>query len=147
MVGALHRRQTARIALDKESAPSEHQRAAWNYLIWPMAFYETFSVRDTKSNWFEFHTRQALWFGILAGTVALVAFLWPLVLSAVVAGLAPGASIGATIWIYALAIVIDFVVFAVLLTFAVRYSRRAARGEMFEIPLVSQITRRVGVKR
>ena len=147
MVGALHRRETARIALNGENADAEHRRAAWNYLIWPMAVYETFVVRSTKSNWFEFHTRQALWFGILAAIAALVALSWPLIASGIVAGAAVGASVGATIWIYAFAILIDFVVFAVVLTFAVRYSRRAARGEMFEIPLVCQITRRVGVKR
>lgn len=114
-----------------------------------MALYETFAVRETKSNWFEFHTRQALWFGILAGFIAFVALAWPLVISGVVASFAPaaGGTITATIWIYVLAMLLDLVVFGVVLSLAVGYSRRAARGEMFEIPLVSQITRRVGVKR
>ncbi|GAC1657513.1 MAG: hypothetical protein NVS9B12_09630 [Vulcanimicrobiaceae bacterium] len=147
MVGALHWSQTARIAINKDSAGDEHRRAAWNYLIWPMAVYETFVVRESKSNWFEFHTRQALWFGILAGAGVLVAFSWPVVVSAAIAGVLTGPALGAIIWIYAFAILIDFAVFAIALTYAVRSSRRAARGEMFEIPLVSKITRRVGVKR
>ncbi|MFN2528745.1 MAG: hypothetical protein ABR584_08500 [Candidatus Baltobacteraceae bacterium] len=114
-----------------------------------MAVYDTFVDRDKKSDWFEFHTRQALWFGIIAGAVAFVALAWPLLLSAIVAGFAPvaGSTITATIWIYVVAMLVDLAVFGVVLTLALGYSRRAARGEMFEIPLVSQITRRVGVKR
>ena len=114
-----------------------------------MALYETFAIRESKSNWFEFHTRQALWFGILAGVVAFVALAWPLVISAVVASFAPaaGGTITATIWIYVVAMLLDLAVFGVILSLAAGYSRRASRGEMFEIPLVSQITRRVGVKR
>ena len=149
MVGALHRRETAGIALNTERADAEHRRAAWNYLIWPMAVYEMLAVRETKSNWFQFHTRQALWFGLIAGAAAFVALAWPLVVTAIVAGAAPvaGGTITATIWIYVLAFLADIAVFAVVLTLALRYSRRAARGEMFEIPLIAAITRRVGVKR
>ena len=112
-----------------------------------MAVYETVAVREEKSNWFQFHTRQALWFGILAGAAAFVALVWPLVVSAIVGAAASSAVIGATIWIYAFAFLIDLAVFAVVLTLALRYSRRAAAGEMFEIPIVCEITRRVGVKR
>lgn len=112
-----------------------------------MAVYETLAVKEQQSNWFQFHTRQALWFGILAATAAFVALLWPLVASAIVGTLAGSAVVGATIWIYGVAFVLDLAAFAVVLVLAVGYSRRAARGEMFEIPLVSGITRRVGVKR
>ncbi len=149
MVRALYRRETARIAIDSNRGQVEQRRAAWSYLVWPMAAYDTVVDRDKKSNWFEFHTRQALWFGIIAGAVAFVALAWPLLLSAIVAGFAPvaGSTITATIWIYVVAMLLDLAVFGVVLTLALGYSRRAARGEMFEIPLVSKITRRVGVKR
>ena len=113
-----------------------------------MAAYEAFVVREQKSHWLQIHIRQALWFGILAGTVALVALVWPLVLTAIVGATAPpSALIGATIWIYVLAFILDLAVFAIFLILALRYSRRAARGEMFEVPYVAPITRRVGVKR
>ena len=106
-----------------------------------MAVYELLVVRESKSNWFRFQTRQALWFGIVAGLVEFAALLWPLLLSA----LFP--NVMAIEIVYGLALVVDVVVFAVVLTLAIRYSRRAARGEMFEIPLVTNLTRRVGVKR
>ena len=112
-----------------------------------MAVYETLAVKEQQSNWFQFHTRQALWFGILAAAAAFVALLWPLLASAIVGTLAGGAVVGATLWIYGLAFLVDLAVFAVVLVLAVGYSRRAARGEMFEIPVVRSITRRVGVKR
>lgn len=112
-----------------------------------MAVYEAVAVREAKSDWFQFHTRQALWFGILAGAAAFVALVWPLILTGIVGAVAGGSVIGATIWIYAFAFLADIAVFAVVLTLALRYSRRAAAGEMFEIPIVSEITRRVGVKR
>ena len=112
-----------------------------------MALYETVAVREAKSNWLQFHTRQALWFGILAGAAAFVALVWPLLITGLIGASGSGAVIAATIWIYVLAFVIDITLFAVVLTLALRYSRRAAQGEMFEIPIVSGITRRVGVKR
>ena len=98
-------------------------------------------VRETKSNWLRFQTRQALWFGILAGLVEFAALLWPLLLSV----LFP--NVLAIEIVYGLAFVLDIAVFAVVLTLAIRYSRRAARGEMFDIPLVTNLTRRVGVNR
>ena len=60
--------------------------------------------------------------------------LWPLVLSSLVS------SIGATIWIYALALLLDCALLVVWLVLAMRYSRRAGRGEFFVIPWVARLT-------
>ncbi|MDQ2992490.1 MAG: hypothetical protein M3R30_06705 [Candidatus Eremiobacteraeota bacterium] len=90
--------------------------------------------RDDGSHWYRFHLRQALWFGNLAAIAGLVALLWPLVLASFVA------DVGATIWIYGLALVIDSAFLVAWIVLAVRYSRRAARGEFFVIPLVARVT-------
>lgn len=60
--------------------------------------------------------------------------LWPLVLTSFVA------NVGATIWIYSLALAIDFVLLVAWIVLALRYSRRAARGEFFVIPWVARVT-------
>jgi len=104
------------------------------YYIWPLAIYARVEPRPDASHWYRFHLRQALWFGILSGTIALVAFVWPLALSLVVAGLT------ATLWIYAVAMAVDIALFVVWLLLATRYSQRAARGELFEIPWVARLT-------
>ena len=78
--------------------------------------------------------RQALWFGNIAALGALVAFAWPLVASLSIA------NIGATLWIYGLGLLIDIAYFVLWLLLAMRYSRRAARGELFTIPLVARVT-------
>jgi uncharacterized membrane protein len=46
----------------------------------------------------------------------------------------------ATIWIYILAMLADIALFVLWLVLAIRYSQQAARGELFEIPVVSRIT-------
>jgi hypothetical protein len=50
------------------------------------------------------------------------------------------ASVGATIWIYALALLIDCALLVAWIVLALRYSRRAARGEFFVIPWVARVT-------
>ena len=78
--------------------------------------------------------RQALWFGNVAAAVSLAAFVWPLLASFVVTG------IGATIWMYVFAMLADLALFVLWLILAIRYSQRAARGELFDIPWVARIT-------
>ncbi|MHB8146278.1 MAG: hypothetical protein ACYDGM_03320 [Vulcanimicrobiaceae bacterium] len=80
------------------------------------------------------HLRQALWFGNFAAFGAFVAFLWPLAASLFVA------NVEATLWIYGLALLIDGAYFVLWLVLAMRYSRRAGRGELFTIPLVARVT-------
>lgn len=78
--------------------------------------------------------RQALGFGILSSAIGLAALLWPLVLSVLVA------NVVATLWIYGLAMLIDLVALAAWLLLAVRYSQRAGRGELFDVPWVARLT-------
>ena len=49
-------------------------------------------------------------------------------------------NVTATIWVYVLAMLGDIALFVLWLVLAIRYSQRAARGELFEIPIVSRIT-------
>ncbi len=60
--------------------------------------------------------------------------MWPFVISLLVT------NVVATIWIYVFAMLIDIALFVLWLVVAIRYSQRAARGELFEIPVVSKIT-------
>lgn len=78
--------------------------------------------------------RQALGFGILSSLIGLVALLWPLVLSALIA------NVVATLWIYGFAMLVDLVLLVVWMVLAVRYSQRAARGELFDVPWVARLT-------
>jgi hypothetical protein len=78
--------------------------------------------------------RQALGFGILSSAIGLAALLWPLVLSALVA------NVVATLWIYGIAMIVDLALLAVWIFLAVRYSQRAARGELFDVPWVARLT-------
>jgi uncharacterized membrane protein len=77
--------------------------------------------------------RQAFWFGNLSGLGALAALAWPLILSAFID------SAGIVIWLYAFAFLVDIALFVLWLIVAMRYSQAAARGELFDIPLVSRI--------
>lgn len=102
--------------------------------MWPLAIYSRIAPRPDATSWLQFHLRQALWFGNLSALTALVALIWPLLLSVVVS------NVMVTIWIYVLAMLADIALFVLWLVLAIRYSQRAARGELFEIPVVSRIT-------
>lgn len=88
-----------------------------------------------------FHARQAFWFGLSVGLAGALALIWPLVLTSIIA------SIPATIWVYAIALLLDLGLFVVWLGLAIRYSRQAARGDMFEIPIIAEVTRKLFAKR
>ena len=64
----------------------------------------------------------------------MVALVWPLVLSVIVA------NVIATLWIYAVAILADVVLFVLWLVLAIRYSQSAGRGELFDVPWVARVT-------
>jgi hypothetical protein len=78
--------------------------------------------------------RQALGFGLLSSLIGFVALLWPLVLSALIG------NVIATLWIYGIAMVVDLALLVVWIVLAVRYSQRAARGELFDVPWVARLT-------
>jgi hypothetical protein len=90
--------------------------------------------RPDASHWYAYHLRQALWFGLLCGVVGLFAFAWPLAISLFMS------SVIGTIAVYVFAMVVDAALFVLWLTLAVRYSQRAGRGELFEIPWVARLT-------
>ncbi|MEO6913587.1 MAG: hypothetical protein ABI182_06150 [Candidatus Baltobacteraceae bacterium] len=142
MVVALSWRQApGRISLDDERVAAEHRRAGLGYLAWPVCLYELLVVREGSSSWLVFHARQAFWFGLLTGIAGVLALVWPLVLTSLIA------NITVTIWVYAFALLIDIMLFVMWLVLAIRCSRQAARGEMFEIPIVAEFTRKLFAKR
>jgi hypothetical protein len=78
--------------------------------------------------------RQALWFGNVTALAAFVALLWPLAASFFVSNVA------LTIWLYGLAMLIDVALLCAWLVLALRYSRRAGRGELFDAPWLVRLT-------
>ena len=134
---ALSRREAyGRLAIDDPAlGPAEEQRlVSLAYLAWPVAVYDRIAPREETSNWYRFQMRQALWFGNLAVAIALVAFTWPLLLSFFVG------DVTIVIWVYAVAMALDTAIFVTWLVLAIRYSRRAARGDLFDVPWVTRIT-------
>lgn len=102
--------------------------------MWPLAIYARVAPRPDASNWYRFQLRQALWFGNVAAFTALVALLWPLVFSVLIG------NVVATLWMYGLALLADVALFVLWLVLAIRYSQRAARGELFDIPFLARFT-------
>lgn len=94
---------------------------------------------DTDTLWVRFHSRQAFVFGILSSVVFIVVLAIPLV--AVLS--TPGISTGTTIGIYVAGLIADLVAVITIAVLSIRYSARAARGELFEIPLVSSVVDRL----
>ena len=88
---------------------------------------EQIAPDETATAWYQVHRRQAFRFGAISAGIALVALSWPLILSFVFR------SVQATLWMYGFAIVLDLVLVVLWLARAIGYSRRAARGELFEI--------------
>jgi hypothetical protein len=97
------------------------------YLFWPAAVYERVAARDPASAWYRAQTAQALSFGVRWAAIACAALVWPLLVSLLVGNPT------AIIVVYALAIVLDAVLFVVWLRSALRYSKLAARGETFSL--------------
>ena len=77
---------------------------------------------------------QALWFGLIASAIGLAALFWPLLASLVVS------NVTVTIWMYVFAMAVDVALFVWWLVLAIRYSRRAGRGELFDVPRVVRLT-------
>ena len=103
-------------------------------MVWPLALYEVIAPRAESSSWYRFHMRQALWFGIEAAIIGLVALLWPLLASFFIT------NVTAMIAVYAFAMFVDVALLVLWLVFAARYCRRAANGELFDVPSVVRLT-------
>ena len=78
--------------------------------------------------------RQALWFGLIAVAIGCAALFWPMLASFFVTNVA------LTIWLYVLAMLADIALFVLWLVLALRYSRRAGRGELFDVPWAARLT-------
>lgn len=115
------------ITAEETRAEAEQRRAAIGYLVWPAALYESYVAREPASSWYRQQIRQAITFGVRAAIWGGVALLWPLILSLLIA------NITATIVFYGIGVVLDVVLLAVWLKRALSYSKRAARGETFDL--------------
>jgi uncharacterized membrane protein len=108
--------------------------------VWPLAAVALVRELPDASRWTRIHTRQALTFGLIASIGYVIVLALPL-LSELISGFA--VTTGTTVWIYAVGMVLDLVVFVVLTVLAFSYAARAGRGELFTIPLISGIADRV----
>jgi hypothetical protein len=117
----------------------DYQHASSAYLVWPLALATLLREDPAASRWSRIHTRQALTFGLAATIGYLILLALPMF---VVIGDA-GISTGQTVIVYTAGLLLDAIVFVALAYFAFAYAARAARGELFTIPLVSKIADRL----
>lgn len=89
--------------------------------------------------WVRLHARQALVFGLFASLALLVILSFPLIAVMSI----PEISTGATIGVYTAGLIVDAIAGSFAVVLAMRFSSRAARGELFAIPLVTPIVDRV----
>ena len=118
----------------------DYQRASQAYLIWPLALAALVRETPAASRWTRIHTRQALTFGLAATIGYLVLMAVPLLIVVMAGG---GISTGVTVSVYYAGMLLDLVAFIMVTVWAFSYSARAARGELFTIPVVSGIADRV----
>jgi hypothetical protein len=105
--------------------------------VWPLAFLELVRSPREGSLWSRLHARQAAVFGCLASAGFLILFAVPFALSVAIGNTA------AIIMIYTVFLSVDAVVGLALFGFALWYSIRASRGELFDIPLAAPISGRL----
>jgi uncharacterized membrane protein len=117
----------------------DYQHASSAYLVWPLALAALLREDPAASRWSRIHTRQALTFGLTATIGYVILLALPML---VVIGDA-GISTGMTVIVYTAGLLLDAIGFVVLAYFAFSYAARAARGELFTIPVVSKIADRV----
>lgn len=91
-----------------------------------------------ESSWSRLHARQAFVFGLAASAGLIAVLALPL---AIVIGVS-GISTGTTISVYTAGLIADVIAGLTYVFFALRYSTRAARGELFSIPLVTPLVDR-----
>jgi hypothetical protein len=106
--------------------------------VWPLALANIVREGDDETIWARLHSRQALVFGLIASLGYLIVLAFPLVAVVTV----PSISIGATIVVYTVGLIADLIVAIVLVLVGLHYSAKAARGELFSIPLVTPIVDR-----
>jgi len=117
----------------------DYDRAASGYLAWPLSLLALARESPTASTWTRIHTRQAVMYGLVVGIGYLVLLAIPLLVVISDAGI----STGATVAVYGVGLAIDLAVFVALIVVTLAYASKAARGELFSIPIVSALTDRV----
>jgi uncharacterized membrane protein len=118
----------------------DYQRASTAYLIWPLALAALVREEPGASRWSRIHRRQALTFGLLASIGYIVLMALPLLVVVFAGG---GISTGTTIMVYTVGMLLDVIALIVMFILAFSYAARAARGELFTIPVVSTVADRV----
>ena len=108
-------------------------------MVWPLALAALIREDPGASRWSRIHTRQALTFGLLASAGYVLVLALPLLIVIFNDGISTGATVG----VYAAGMAFDLVVIIVLAVLAFTYAARAARGELFTIPLVSALADRI----
>jgi hypothetical protein len=116
----------------------DYQHASSAYLVWPLALAALLREDPAASRWSRIHTRQALMFGLTATLGYLVLLALPMLVVIADASI----STGATVAVYAAGLLLDAIAFVALAYFAFSYAARAARGELFTIPLASALADR-----
>lgn len=111
-------------------------------MVWPLAALALVREDPDASAWSRIHTRQAFVFGIAAALAYLVLLALPLFVVIAV----PGIGIGAVVWVYAFGILADLAGAVAWLVLSLVYRARAARGELFAIPLVTPLVDRLLVR-
>jgi uncharacterized membrane protein len=122
----------------------EYSRAANAYLAWPLAVFEL-ARRAPGSLWYRAHLQQAALLGGLLTASFFALLSVPLFLVLLLGG--PALSSTATIRLYAVAMIADIVVLGISAFLIVGAALRASRGELFTIPLVTPLSRRLFVRR
>lgn len=83
--------------------------------------------REPASSWYRQQVRQALKFGVRSALWGTLALVWPLLVSLL------SGNLTVTLIAYGIAMALDVVLFAGWLKRALRYSKRASRGETFTL--------------
>jgi uncharacterized membrane protein len=120
------------------NSAEEQRRAANGYLLWPLALANLVREGDTETGWSRIHARQALLLGLTGTIGVLVVMALPLFAVIVTPAITPGA----TIAVYGVGLIADVIAAALLAAAAIRSAARAARGELFTIPLITPLVDR-----
>ena len=114
------------------------ERAATGYVVWPLAALDLFREPPDANAWSRLHVRQAFVFGLAAASAYLIVLALPLLIVLAL----PSVGVAAVEWLYVLGILLDLAGAVAWTLLALGYRRRALRGELFAIPLVTPIADR-----
>lgn len=115
------------------------QRAANGYVVWPLAALDLFREPSDATAWSRLHARQAFVYGIATTLAYFVLLALPLIVVLAI----PNVSTGAVVWVYALGALADLAGAVAWLVVSLRYRERAARGQLFAVPLVAPVADRL----